>query len=389
MAGSRVEKKLNALRVKNLKEPGTYEDGGGLRLWVRSTGAKQWVLRVSIQGNRRELGLGSYPGRVAGRRRTAALEYRKAARDGVDLKAEEKKAEEQGTTFRQAFDEVLTNKKRQLSNAKHLAQWSSTMEAYVFPSIGDTPVAEVTGAQVIAMLQPIWYDKPETAKRVLQRMSVVFDAAILKAIREKANPCTGVADHFGVRHREVVHHASMPWKKVPAFITLLKRADTQRWPVTTLAFEFLILTATRSGETRGAVWTEFDLKTATWSIPKARMKARQDHRVPLSKRCLEILKAAKALNPDSALVFPLMSGTPLSDMTLTKVLRDLKIEVTAHGFRSSFKDWSAKSAMMPDDVSEAVLAHKIKDKTKAAYKRTDFLDQRRPAMEKWAKFCCG
>ena len=238
MAGSRVEK-LNALRVKNLKEPGTYEDGGGLRIWVWLIGAKQWVLRVSIRATAVSWVLVVTLAVSLDDARTAALEYRKAARLGVDLKAEEKKAEEQGTTFRQAFDEVLANKKRQLSNAKHLAQWSATMEAYVFPSIGDIPVAEVTGAQAIALLQPIWYDKPETAKRVLQRMSVVFDAAILKAIGEKANPCTGVADHFGVRHREVVHHASMPWKKVPAFITLLKRADTQRWPVTTLAFEFL------------------------------------------------------------------------------------------------------------------------------------------------------
>lgn len=390
MAGTRVEKKLSAVRVKTLKAPGKYEDGGGLRLVITPGGTKCWVVRVSLSGNRIERGLGSYPDVSLEDAREAAATFRKAAGSGIDLRAEEKQKTLASTSFRDMFKITLAQREKQLSNAKHLKQWTSTMEAYVFPKIGNVPVADVTTGQVLELLTPIWFDKAETAKRVLQRMELVFKSAIVRGIRTTASPCTGVADELGTKHRAPKHHASMPWPDVPNFIVWLHQRSHSGPPLaTSLALEFLILTATRSGETRGAVWPEFDFKTATWTIPAERMKARDAHRVPLSKRCLQILEAAKKLNPGSDLVFPSKNGTALSDMTFTKLLRDEKLDATAHGFRSSFKVWASERAKAPNEVSEAALAHSLGSKVVAAYLRTDFLAERRPLMEAWSRHCLG
>ena len=286
------------------------------------------------------------------------------------------------------FEISFAQRQKQLSNAKHLKQWSSTMEAYVFPRIGDVPVANVTTAQVLDVLTPIWFDKPETAKRVLQRIETVFKSAIVRGIRERASPCVGVAEELGTKHRAVEHHASLPWQDVPKFIATLRQPVKRRLPMTALALEFLILTATRSGETRGALWSEINLETATWVIPKERMKARNAHRIPLSPRCIEILQVACELKPDSKLVFEaFMPGKPLSDMTFTKLMRDQAVAATAHGFRSSFKVWAAEVAKALHEVSEAALAHAIPDKVVAAYLRTDFLEERRALMVAWADHC--
>ncbi len=390
MAGSHVEKKLSAVRVKTLKAPGKYEDGGGLRLVITPGGTKSWVIRVSVAGNRIERGLGAYPDVSLDDAREAAAMFRKAAGSGIDLRAEEKQMAQAATKFRDMFKITLAQREKQLSNAKHLKQWTSTMEAYVFPKIGDVAVADVTTGQVLEVLTPIWFDKPETAKRVLQRMELVFKSAIVRGIRTTASPCTGVSDELGTKHRAPKHHASMPWPDVPDFILWLHQRSASGQPlVTSLALEFLILTATRSGETRGAVWTEFDFKTATWTIPAERMKARDAHRVPLSKRCLQILETAKSLNPVGDLVFPSMKSTALSDMTFTKLLRDEKLDATAHGFRSSFKVWASECAKVPNEVSEAALAHSVGSKVVAAYLRTDFLAERRPLMEAWSLHCLG
>ena len=370
MAGSHVEKKLTAVRVKALKASGKYEDGGGLRLIVQDAGAKRWVVRVTVGGRRIERGLGSYPEVSLEEAREQASAFRKAAEAGIDIRAEEKQKALASTTFRDMFKITLAQREKQLSNAKHLKQWSSTMEAYVFPKIGDLPIADVTTGNVLEVLTPIWFDKPETAKRVLQRMELVFKSAIVRGIRITASPCTGVSDELGTKHRAPKHHASMPWLDVPDFIAWLHQRSPSGEPWTTsLALEFLILTATRSGETRGAVWTEFDLNGATWTIPAERMKARDAHRVPLSKRCLQILETATSLNQVGDLVFPSMKSTALSDMTFTKLLRDEKLDATAHGFRSSFKVWASECAKVPNEVSEAALAHSVGSKVVAAYPR--------------------
>lgn len=392
MAGTRVQNKLSAVRVKALKAPGKYEDGGGLRLVVSPNGAKRWVARVSLRGRRIERGLGSFPDVSLEAAREAASEVRKAASSGVDIRADKKAAAKKeavaDTTFRQMFKVTLSQREKQLSNAKHLKQWSSTMETYVFPKIGNLPVATITTGDVLDVLTPIWFDKPETAKRVLQRMELVFKSAIVRGVRTTASPCVGVSNELGTKHRAPKHHASMPWSEVPEFVAWLHQRSPAAEPwVTSLAFEFLILTATRSGETRGAVWSEFDIDGALWTIPAERMKARDSHRVPLSKRCLEILKEAKQLYPESDLVFPSRKGTPLSDMIFTQLLRDEKVEATAHGFRASFKVWASECAKAPNEVSEAALAHSIGSKVLAAYLRTDFLAERKVLMEAWAKHC--
>lgn len=379
----RTEKRLKANDLSKLS-PGWHEDGGGLR-FVVEPGSRRWVLRVTIAGVRRNRGLGPYPLVSLDDARDKATDIRRAARDGRDLAAEEAEQRARSVTFKKAFELVLELRKQQLSNAKHLAQWSSTMETYVFPTIGERQVSDVTHADILAILEPIWFDKAETAKRVLQRMEVVFKSAILRGLREKASPCVGIREELGVKHLQVEHHRALPYARVPAFVRKLRAG--QATPATKLAFEWLILTATRSGETRGARWNEID--AALWVIPKERMKGRKEHVVPLSKRCLQILKEARALS-EGDLLFPgPRSGEELSDMTFTKLLRDNGYAdiATAHGFRSSFRDWATESAKVREVVAEAALAHTVRDKTEAAYRRAAYLDERKLLMARWARFC--
>jgi integrase len=383
------------LRAKSLTllPPGWHADGRGLYLLVTSTGARRWILRTLIKGGRRcEIGLGSLYDVDIDEARDKASELRRAARMGRDPIVERRARLAAVMTYRQTFDVLIGIKGRSLSNAKHLAQWRSTMETYVFPRIGDRPVSEIASGEVLAVLEPIWHDKPETAKRVLQRMSAVFDSAILRNWRERASPCIGVAQALGgTSHRVVRHHRALPYVRVPAFLTMLRHSQAR--PETKLAFEWLILTATRSGETRRAVWSEIDEARALWVIPSHRMKGsqqrRKEHRVPLSPRCLEILAAARALRLGSELVFPnRQTGKALSDMVFIKLLRDLGLggEATAHGFRSSFRDWATEIDKVREVVAEAVLAHSVRDKTEGAYRRTTYLGERRELMERWATF---
>ena len=389
MASGHVHHKLSAVRVKALKVPGKYEDGGGLRLVVGPNGGKHWVVRVTVSGRRLERGIGAYPDISLDAARDAAAKARKAAEVNLDIRTEERREALAAMTFREMFKITLAQREKQLSNAKHLKQWTSTMEAYVFPTIGSTPVAEVSAAQVLKVLTPIWFSKPETARRILQRMEAVFKSAIVRGARKTASPCIGVTDELGTKHRVVTHHPSMAWQDLPKFITRLHKSGPRRFRVTSLALEFLILTATRSGETRCAAWTEIEQDSATWVIPPERMKAREEHRVPLSKRCLEILAELRTMFPRSELVFPSKGGLPLSDMTLTKLLRDEGLDATPHGFRSSFKVWASERAKVPHEVSEAALAHSLGNKVVAAYLRTDFLEERRPLMHAWADYCSG
>ena len=378
---------LTAHRLRSASAPGAYKDGGGLRFIITARGTRRWELWLSFNGKRRELGLGVYPQVSLKEAREKAGEIRRAARSGIDPRMQ-RLVKASAITFRQAFDIYFGLKRQQLSNAKHLKQWLSTIESYVYPIFGDVPVAEVSTEQVLEALTPVWYDKPETAKRVLQRIEAVFKSAILRGSRKLASPCTGVAQELGTKHREVRHHPSLPWQEIPAFISALR--VHQGWPATRLAFEFLILTATRSGEAREATWSEFDLDKAMWTIPKHRTKSRRDYIVPLSPRCLDILRQARALNPGGLLVFEgTKRGQPLSDMTFTKLLRDAGLgeRATAHGFRSSFKNWCSEVEKVADEVSEAALGHTVKDRVKAAYLRTDFFEQRRPLMQAWARHC--
>ena len=382
---------LTAHKVKAVRQPGIYLDGRGLRLIVNKCGSKRWELWIKIRGRRRQLGLGVYPEVRLQDAREKADEIRRSARNGVDLQAKREAQRAGAVTFREVFETYFARKRQQLGNKKHLKQWPSTMETYVFPVIGNVPIEDVNPDHIIRVLEPIWYEKDETAKRVLQRMEAVFKSAIRLGKREKASPCIGVAEELGTRHREARHHPAMPYESLPDFIARLREPTQRAWQTTRPALEFLILTATRSSETREAMWSEFDLEKGLWVIPKERMgKSRKKHVVPLSRRCLEILYEMKAVNPCSSYVFEgTKKGRPLSDMTLTKLLRDAGLgkEATVHGFRSSFKDWCAEREKVADEVSEAALAHTNKDRVKAAYLRTNFLEQRKPLMERWAKHC--
>jgi integrase len=379
--------RLSYLKAARLKLPGIYEDGGGLRLMVGDSLAKRWVLRVTINGKRRERGLGSFPTVSLEEARERAGALRKAARQGRDLVAEERRLRaNSGITFAVAFETYFEQKQHTLSNGKHVAQWRSTMQRYVLPKIGAAPVAEVDAEAILLVLAPIWFDKPETARRVLQRMEAVFRSAILRGHRKLASPCIGVAEELGTRHRRVSHHAALAWREVPVFVRQLRAREATL--ATRLALEFLILTVGRSGEVRGARWTELDLDACVWRVPAERMKARTPHIVPLSERCLEILAQARKMVSSTGLVFPSASGDNLSDMTFTKLLRDMGCggRATAHGFRTSFKVWAAEAAKVRDEVSEAALAHRIPEKVRAAYLRTSFIEERAAIMQKWGEF---
>jgi integrase len=393
----RAEKRLRASKLAKLPL-GTHEDGGGLRLVVEPNGedgkpgSRRWVLRVTINGKRRNRGLGPFPLVTIDKAREQATDIRRAAREGRDLIRELQQQRAKMVTFRQAFDAYYELRKKTLSNRKHKQQWTSTMETYVYPKIGDLPVANVTHADVLAILEPIWFEKAETARRVLQRMELVFKSTIVLGQREKASPCVGIRQQLGIQHVDVEHLRALPYADVPAFLSALRMCNSEQ--VTRLAFEWLILTATRSAETRGARWEEINRRQALWTIPKERMKGRRtkrrEHVVPLPERCLEILEQARALNPRSDLLFPgPRTGAELSDMTLTKVLRDLQIaeRATVHGFRSSFRDWATEVDKAREVVAEAALAHNVKDKTESAYRRAVYLDERRGLMERWATYC--
>ena len=250
------------------------------------------------------------------------------------------------------------------------------------------PIGDIKPGEIMDLLKPIWHTKEETARRVLQRINSVFVSAITRELRDKASPCTGVARELGNRRNGQIHHAALPYGEVASFIGKLRQ---RAGPLASrLAFEFLVLTATRSGEARGAAWSEMDLPARLWIIPAQRMKARAEHIVPLSDRAAAILETARAAFPDSDLCFPNAKGVRFSDMVFTKALRDMGLgeRATAHGFRTSFKTWAAETGVR-DEVSEAALAHTDPNPVRAAYRRTTFLDERRVVMQAWADFAEG
>ena len=321
--------------------------------------------------------------------REQATDIRRAARDGRDLIRELQQQRAKAVTFRQAFDAYYANRKKTLSNSKHRQQWTSTIETYVYPKIGDLPVSDVTHADVLAILEPIWFDKAETARRVLQRMELVFKSAIVLGQREKASPCVGISQELGVRHVNVEHLRALPYAEVPAFLNTLRACSSEQ--ITKLAFEWLILTATRSGETQGRALDGDRRAQGALDHPEG---AHERPQAPRARgAAAEALPGdrgeVRALNPSSELLFPSpLTGKELSDMAFTKVLRDLGMadRATAHGFRSSFRDWATEHDKVREVVAEAALAHTVRDKTEAAYRRARYLDERRGLMERWAEF---
>ena len=376
--------KLTARKVETAK-PGKHGDGDGLQLSVASTGARKWVLRFLWGGKAREMGLGSYPEIGLAEAREKALAARKLARNGVDPIAD-RRQDKRVPTFGELADEVVTEQGKSFRNAKHRAQWRMTLETYAAP-LRPKAIDAIGTEDVLSVLKPIWTAKAETASRLRGRIERVLNAAKAKGLRSGENPAAwrGHLENLLPKRQKLArgHHAAMSYPDVPAFAARLR----EREAVAALALEFAILTAVRSGEVLGGRWDEIDLDAKVWTIPAERMKAAREHRVPLSKRALAILKKAEAARTGN-LVFPGQRvGLPLSVMAMDMVLRRMGESVTVHGFRSSFRDWAGNETHFPRELAEHALAHVMRDKAEQAYRRSDALEKRRALMDAWAAYC--
>lgn len=373
---------LSARKVETAG-PGRHGDGRGLFLYVKASGARSWVLRYQVIGKRHDLGLGAYPEVSLAMARDRALQARRMIQEGEDPIAKKRQAKPK--TFKDAALELIESKRPGWKNAKHAAQWTSTLEAYVFPGLGGMQAARIETADVMGVLKPIWNAKPETANRVRQRIEVVLDYASALGIRTGDNPARwrGHLDHLlpkPTKVKAVKHHPALAHADIAEFMEDL----SGRTGVAARALAFTILTAARSGETRGATWAEIDLDAKLWTIPAERMKAGKEHRVPLTPEAIANLGSKR---DDAALIFgsETKPGKPISDMSMTAVLRRMgRDAITVHGFRSTFRDWAGETTGFPREVIEAALAHGIKDKAEAAYARSDLFDKRRKLMEAWA-----
>lgn len=381
---------LTAAFVRQKKAAGSYGDGNGLYLIVDPSGAQRWQLRIQVAGKRRDVGLGSADTVTLAEARDLAHDIRRKARLGEDPVAARRAQREGVPTFEAMARAVHAAHLDTWRNGKHTAQWITTLEAYAFPFIGKLQVNRIETGDVLKLLLPIWTTKPETARRVLQRVRAVIDHATAAGHRSGENPCRIAAIGLPKQGDTVRHFAALPYADLPGFVAKLRAADSAE--TVKLALEFLILTAARSGEVRGARWDEIDLEAKLWTIPAERMKAEREHVVPLTARAIEILTRARELAPPkSELVFPSNRSKAggLSDMALTMVLRRLKVEATAHGFRSTFRGWCSEETDFPGEVAEMALAHAIGSKVEAAYRRGKLLEKRRELMDAWATFALG
>ena len=383
---------LTARKVAATSTPGRYADGRGLYLLVGPTGAKSWVLRVKVKHGRREdVGLGSVLDVSLENARDAARTWRREAKAGhspVAMKRaehEREKARLNAPTFEQAARDCHALQSHAFRNEKHRKQWLSSL-APIFTAFGAKRIDEVRSGDVVNALESRWLSRPETARRTLRRIRAVFEWARAKQFCAGENPTKALEKIFPKQSKNLKHHAALPYVDLPAFVRSLRDCDAGI--AVRLAFEFLILTGARTSEVLNATLSEFDVEEKKWTIPSERMKAGVEHRVPLSPRCLEILKEAEAISGGSLFVFPgHRRGRPLSNMAFLMTLRRMnRNDVTAHGFRSTFRDWVEERTHTPRAVAEAALAHANKDKVEAAYRRSDLFDKRRELMNAWAKF---
>ncbi|WLC16274.1 tyrosine-type recombinase/integrase [Bradyrhizobium diazoefficiens] len=379
------QKALTPLRINSLSQPGRYADGNGLYLVVDESGAKRWVLRTVVHGKRRDMGLGSLRLVSLAEARGKAIEYRKLAREGGDPIAAKRSAQATVPTFAEAARTTLDQRRAGWKDGKSASQWLKSLSAYAFPIMGDKRVDRIETSDVLRALSPIWLSKPETARRVRQRISLVLDWAKAAGHRSGDNPVEGVGKGLPRQTEKRGHFSAIPFAEVPHFVQRLPEVTTSEFA--RLAFEFLILTAARTNEVLRAEWPEVDFKMAIWTIPGERMKAGREHRVPLVGRTMLLLNSAREMNEGSSLIFPGRTvGTPMSNMVFLMMLRRMEANFTAHGFRSAFRDWAAESTNFPREVCEMALAHAIKDKTEAAYRRGDLFDKRRQLMQEWNNF---
>lgn len=378
---------LTATKLKALTQPGKYSDGEGLELHVSGKGARSWILRAQRNGKRREFGLGSAREIGLAEARERAAEFRAALRRGEDPSASRQSAPIETPTFRAVAKMVHGEHTGAWKNGKHRDQWLSSLELHVFPHIGDLPVDEIAADQIRDALALIWLAIPETARRVRQRIGATLDYAHAKGWRAAEAPLRSVTRGLPRQPKKDNHFAAAEYADAPAFIVRLR----ERVSHGRLALEALIHTAARSGEIRGATWDEIDFESAVWTIPADRMKAGKTHVVPLCPAALDVFRRAQLIKLSGTnYVFPgIKRGQPLSDMTLTKVMRDHDRDETVHGWRSTFRDWVSEETEFSGDLAEAALAHTIANKVEAAYRRGDLLAKRRKLMTAWSAYLTG
>ena len=380
---------LTTLEVRNLK-PGPktkrYGDGRGLYLVVRANDSKAWVQRITIDGDRTDIGLGGYPDVPLALARKKSAEIRTAVAEGRDPRVERRQPNL--PTFREVAEQYISDNAVRWKNPKEAVNWRGCLENYAYPVFGNTRIDRISRADVLGALKPVWTSKPSIARKLRQRVRAVFAAAMAHGHID-LNPAGDVIDAALPKIPAVkAHFRALPYQDVPD--TLEKIEASTASLASRLCFRFLVLTAARSGEARGARWDEIDLDARTWTIPASRMKAGREHRVPLSDAALEVLSRAKALDDNSELLFPSLykPGRELSDMTLTKLLRDngLAKTATVHGFRTSFKTWCMETTDTPWAVGEAALAHTLGNSTEQAYARSDLFGRRLALMAEWCSF---
>lgn len=381
--------------------PGIYGDGGNLWLRVQPSGARGWLFRYKIDRRAHNMGLGPYPDVTLAEARELAQQYRRLVRQGIDPidRRRQERAQAKlttGRTFREVADEYLVTNRKNWSNPKHAAQWRSTLEAYAFPVIGETPVADIGLPAILAILRPIWETRTETASRVRGRIEAVLDYAAVHGWRHGDNPARwrGFLDQVLPERSKVApvqHHAALNWREAPAFWGDLAHLDG----MAATALRWIMLTAARSGEARGATWAEIDLDHPAgpiWTVPAPRMKTKREHRVPLAPPAIEILNHMRPLmSGPSSPVFPgQRRGRPLSDASLAKVLDRLgRSDLTVHGMRSCFRDAIGETGVFEPELAEAALAHTLGNKVTQAYARGDLLARRRRLMIAWAAYLTG
>ena len=415
--------KLTVVGVKAAKytmgkggRPIRQGDGGGLYLQISSGGSKSWLFRFMLDGRSREMGVGSFEFVGLAEARQLASDARQLLARGVDpidARAEAEKAAKatkvsaQENTFRAVAERYVSSHEQSWRNPKHRAQWRSTLDTYAYPVVGETPVRDINTDDVLRVLRPIWTRKPETASRLRGRVEAILDAATAQGVRAGDNPArwkghlsTLLPAHGRIAKRR--HHPALPYQQVGQFLAVLRgRASTSA-----RALEFAILTAARAGEVRGARWSEIDFNDAVWTIPKERMKANREHRVPLSAPAVALLQDCnpprKGGDRQGFVFLGERAAKPLSEMAMEMLLRRMNEvangeqptwrdkegqAIVPHGFRSTFRDWCSEATDYARDLAEAALAHALKDKTEAAYRRGDALEKRRKMMEDWGIFC--
>lgn len=387
---ARTINKLSAQKAANLKKEGMHSDGGGLYLRI-ADGNRYWVFRYASRttGKDRQLGIGPTHTFSLAEAREKARQYRQALAEGRDP-LDERRAQEAsnaveaakgGMTFDACGDAYIAAHEKTWSSLSHRNQWETTLSVYVSPIIGKLPVKAIDTGLVLKVLEPIWTDKTETASRIRSRIELILDWAKVRGYRDGENPARwkGHLQHsLGDRKkiRKVEHHAAVPFSEIGAFVAELRTKEG----IAAKALEFLILTATRSGEVLGATWDEFDLNAKVWTIPAERMKARREHKVPLSPAAIAVIEQMKAIKHDPTRIFPVAR--------IDRQLWALRPDATVHGFRSTFRDWAAECAHdLPPYVAEMALAHAIASGVEAAYRRGDLLALRAKLMDRWATYC--